>query len=189
MTGAVTGTLDIADVDGLGTGVETALGVNVGSAGAFVTNGGALGTPSSGTLNNCVGTIYAIQAMAGASNPVDGQTVYFGLSSTGPQTTAAIHVVPIPVAGTVIRLDFEVQVAGTLGDAATSAVNFRLNNTTDTQITAAASYTAVRQAYSATVSITVAAGDYFQIKVANPTWATTNPTVVTYTCVVTVRTT
>lgn len=36
-----------------GTGVGTALAVNVGTAGAFVTNGGALGTPSSGTLTNC----------------------------------------------------------------------------------------------------------------------------------------
>jgi len=38
-----------------GTGVETALGVNTGSAGAFVVNGGALGTPSSGTLTNATG--------------------------------------------------------------------------------------------------------------------------------------
>lgn len=38
-----------------GTGVVTALGVNVGTAGAFVVNGGALGTPSSGTLTNCTG--------------------------------------------------------------------------------------------------------------------------------------
>jgi hypothetical protein len=36
-----------------GTGVVTALGVNTGSAGAVVVNGGALGTPSSGTLTNC----------------------------------------------------------------------------------------------------------------------------------------
>lgn len=36
-----------------GTGVVTALGTNVGSAGAVVVNGGALGTPSSGTLTNC----------------------------------------------------------------------------------------------------------------------------------------
>jgi hypothetical protein len=35
-----------------GTGVATALAVNVGSAGAFVTFNGALGTPSSGTLTN-----------------------------------------------------------------------------------------------------------------------------------------
>ena len=38
-----------------GTGVATALGVNTGSAGAFVVNGGALGTPSSGTLTNATG--------------------------------------------------------------------------------------------------------------------------------------
>ena len=40
---------------GYGTGVATALAVNVGSAGAFVVNGGALGTPSSGTLTNATG--------------------------------------------------------------------------------------------------------------------------------------
>ena len=39
----------------LGTSVQTALGVNVGSAGSFVVNGGALGTPSSGTLSNAGG--------------------------------------------------------------------------------------------------------------------------------------
>ena len=38
-----------------GTGVLTALGVNVGSAGAFVVNGGALGTPSSGVATNLTG--------------------------------------------------------------------------------------------------------------------------------------
>lgn len=38
-----------------GTAVLTALGVNVGSAGAFVVNGGALGTPSGGTLTNATG--------------------------------------------------------------------------------------------------------------------------------------
>ena len=40
-----------------GTGVVTALGVNTGSAGAFVVNGGALGTPSSGTLTNATGLV------------------------------------------------------------------------------------------------------------------------------------
>ena len=38
-----------------GTGVVTALGVNTGSAGAFVVNGGALGTPSSGVATNLTG--------------------------------------------------------------------------------------------------------------------------------------
>ena len=40
-------------ISGLGTSVATALGVAVGTSGAFVTNGGALGTPASGTLTNC----------------------------------------------------------------------------------------------------------------------------------------
>jgi hypothetical protein len=53
----VSGTLPVANggtgITALGTNVATALGVNVGTAGAFVVNGGALGTPSSGTLTNC----------------------------------------------------------------------------------------------------------------------------------------
>lgn len=36
-----------------GTGITTALAVNVGTAGAPVINGGALGTPASGALTNC----------------------------------------------------------------------------------------------------------------------------------------
>jgi hypothetical protein len=42
-------------VSGLGTGVATALAVNVGTAGSPVVNGGVLGTPSSGTLTNATG--------------------------------------------------------------------------------------------------------------------------------------
>lgn len=45
----------VSDLSGFGTGVATALGVNVGSAGAPVVNGGALGTPSSGTLTSATG--------------------------------------------------------------------------------------------------------------------------------------
>jgi len=45
----------IGSITGLGTGVATALGVNIGSAGAFITFNGALGTPSSGTLTNATG--------------------------------------------------------------------------------------------------------------------------------------
>lgn len=45
----------VGSITGLGTGVATALAVNTGSSGAFVVNGGALGTPSSGTLTNATG--------------------------------------------------------------------------------------------------------------------------------------
>jgi len=42
-------------ISGLGTGVASALAVNVGTAGSPLVNGGVLGTPSSGTLTNATG--------------------------------------------------------------------------------------------------------------------------------------
>jgi hypothetical protein len=55
LAGNTTVTPAVGSITGLGTGVATALAVNVGSAGAFVTYNGALGTPSSGTLTNATG--------------------------------------------------------------------------------------------------------------------------------------
>jgi hypothetical protein len=52
---AITITPAVGSITGLGTGVATALAVNVGSAGAFTTFNGALGTPLSGTLTSCTG--------------------------------------------------------------------------------------------------------------------------------------
>lgn len=55
-SGTITATaVAIGGITGLGTGVAAALADNVGSAGAFVTFNGALGTPSSGTLTNATG--------------------------------------------------------------------------------------------------------------------------------------
>jgi hypothetical protein len=56
-----------------GTGVVTALGVNTGSAGAFVVNGGDLGTPSGGVVTNLTGTASInINGTVGATTPTTG---------------------------------------------------------------------------------------------------------------------
>ncbi len=66
-----------------GTGVVTALGVNTGSAGAFVVNGGALGTPSSGTVTNLTGTASInINGTVGATTPTTGAFTTLSASST-----------------------------------------------------------------------------------------------------------
>ena len=75
-------------VSGLGTGVATALAVNVGSAGAPVVNGGALGTPSSGTVTNLTGTASInINGTVGATTPAAG--AFTTLSATGVTTVQA----------------------------------------------------------------------------------------------------
>jgi hypothetical protein len=56
-----------------GTGVVTALGVNTGASGAFVVNGGDLGTPSGGVVTNLTGTASInINGTVGASTPTTG---------------------------------------------------------------------------------------------------------------------
>jgi len=66
----------IASVSGQGTGVATALGVNVGTAGAFVVNGGVLGTPSSGALSSCTALplTTGVTGILPAANGGTGQT-------------------------------------------------------------------------------------------------------------------
>lgn len=73
----------VSNLGGLGTGVGTALGINVGSAGAFVTFNGALGTPSSGTVTNLTGTASInINGTVGATTPGTGAFTTLSATST-----------------------------------------------------------------------------------------------------------
>jgi len=70
-------------VSGLGTGVATALAVNVGSAGAPVLFNGALGTPSGGTVTNLTGTASInINGTVGATTATTGAFTTLTTSST-----------------------------------------------------------------------------------------------------------
>jgi hypothetical protein len=73
LAGNTTVTPAVGSITGFGTGVATALAVSTGSAGAFVVNGGALGTPSSGTVTNLTGTASInINGTVGATTPTTG---------------------------------------------------------------------------------------------------------------------
>ena len=141
-----------------------------------------------GSVTGTTGVVYTLQSLSSSYSPVDAQTVYQGAVGVAPTTTANVYVVPFPLAGTVIRAFLEIGVGGTLGTTETSTVSFRLNNTTDTTITASGAYNAARQQFdSGALSIAVVAGDYFQIKTLHPTWVT-NPTGVVHSVSVLVRT-
>jgi len=112
-------------ISGLGTGVATALAVNVGSAGAFVTNGGALGTPSSGVATNLTGTASGLSIGGNAAtattatnatntaitdNTSSSSTWYPTIVSTTtgnlPQTTSSTKLSFVPSTGTLSATAF-----------------------------------------------------------------------------------
>jgi parallel beta-helix repeat protein len=68
----------------LGTGVATALGINVGSAGAFVVLNGALGTPSSATLTNATG----LPISTGVSGLASGVATFLSTPSSANLASA-----------------------------------------------------------------------------------------------------
>jgi hypothetical protein len=81
----VVNTVAVGGITGLGTGVATALGIAIGSAGGPVTNGGALGTPSSGTATNLSGTAASLTAGTVTTNA----NLTGDVTSVGNATTLA----------------------------------------------------------------------------------------------------
>jgi hypothetical protein len=89
------GSVAVGSITGAGTGVLTALAVNVGSAGAVVVNGGAGGTPSSLTLTNATGLptaglVDAAVTLAKMANLAQDQFIGRTTASTGVPQTATI---------------------------------------------------------------------------------------------------
>ena len=81
-------------VSGLGTGVATALAVNVGSSGAPLVNGGVLGTPSSGTVTNLTGTASInINGTVGATTANTG--AFTTLSASGTTTLSGNQIISV----------------------------------------------------------------------------------------------
>lgn len=80
------GSVAIGDVTGLGTNVATALGVAVGSDGAFVTRGGNAGTPSALVGTNITGIppagVTGTAAILGANSFTDTQTATKSIAAT-----------------------------------------------------------------------------------------------------------
>jgi len=106
--------------------------------------------------------------------PVDATTYYFGGQYETPiESTAANHRMYCPKAGT-IRAAYVFWRAGTAGSGENVSMYIRLNNTTDTLIATIGNTAAIKVFSNVALAIAVAQGDYIEIKMVSPTWAT-NP--------------
>ena len=118
-------TIPVSGITGLGTGVATALAVNVGSAGAFVTFNGALGTPSSGTATNLTGTATALSIGGNAATATLASTVTTNANLTGPITSSG-NATTIASLSTAIKLGTLTRVMNTAsGDVSYTGVGFQ----------------------------------------------------------------
>ena len=168
---------------GAGTGVLTALGVNIGTAGAFVVNGGALGTPSSGTLTNATGL--PISGIASLGTGV-GAALGNAVNASGGLTTFGTD---LPLAGGTLTGALVVSgasfgLSGNISAAAWTTSGVRYKNVaatlTDTSSsgTVATAYTDVwggnTIAASSAVVFTNYYGAYFKAPVAGTNVTLTN---------------
>jgi hypothetical protein len=123
LAGNTTVTPAVGSITGLGTGVATALAVNVGSAGAIVVNGGVLGTPSSGTLTNATG----LPISTGVSGLGTGVATALAVN-TGSTGAIVLYngALGTPSSGTVTNLTgtASININGTVGATTPTTGNF-----------------------------------------------------------------
>jgi len=148
-----------------------------GASGNYLTSDGTNWISS--PISFGIGYVLTMQCASG--NPADATTYFIGQNTTLTSLTTsgtASSKLYIPKAGTVTAIYGTFTVGGTLASSGSTSVNLRLNNTTDTLITSAAVMTSADNAFNnASLSISVSAGDYLELKITTPTWAT-NPTTV-----------
>ena len=90
----------VGSISGLGTGVATALGVNVGSAGSILLNGGALGTPASGNFSTGTFTWPTFNQNTTGTAAGLSSTLAIGSGGTGQTTASAAFNALSPITST-----------------------------------------------------------------------------------------
>jgi hypothetical protein len=122
-----------------------------------------------------IGKGYALNGFSGlAATLTDAATIYWGgIASAAPGSTGGAQRLYIPKSGT-IKAVYAWGQAGTAGSNEAWSSYIRLNDTTDTLIQALSSTSTYRVWSNQDLSIAVSVGDYIEIKMVNPTWAT-NP--------------
>jgi len=131
-----------------------------------------------GAIGGGGGTVfYALHVQTATGTLGPGTTKYFGAIPKTWVTDAGTSKIYVRKAGT-IKIAEIYCYSGTAGTGEDWSLYIRVNNTTDTLIATVGLAAKERIFSNAALSIPVVAGDYFEIKMVNPNWAT--PPATTY---------
>lgn len=120
---------------------------------------------------------YISAGFSTAFNPADSTTYFFGTRTVAPATTGGVRRIPLS-AGTAYHVLLWISNGGTLGSNEDVSFYLRINDTTDVTISTTVKTNIAEQVLSFTITDTaVVAGDYAEIKMVTPAYAT-NPTTV-----------
>lgn len=148
-------------------------------SGKFLKDDGTWAAPAGGSGNG-----YVLNGAAdNQATTTDSQTIYWGcFPGLAVTTTAGNTRIYIPKAGA-IKAACVFSHAATAGTNENWSMYIRLNNSSDTLIQTLAANTNQRLWAKYDLNITVAAGDYIEIKEVQPAWAT-NPANVRRACAI-----
>jgi hypothetical protein len=158
-------------VSGLGTGVATALAVNVGSSGAPLVNGGVLGTPSSGTATNLTG-LPLTTGVTGTLPTANGGTNLTSFTSGG-----VVYASSSSALATGSALTFDGTNLGLGGTSASARLYVNANNATATQILQDETNGAKLRVITNSINVDFGnsgGGGYIAVSGANPLTFSTN---------------
>ena len=142
-------------VSGLGTGIATALAVNVGTAGSPVVNGGVLGTPSSGTVTNLTGT-----ASININGTVGATTTNTGAFTTITASSTASASKFLPTGGTVAGTGIYLPAVNTVAISNNGIDTVRFDATNNVLVGTTTNTNSSKVVSSGTISETVASTQY-----------------------------
>jgi hypothetical protein len=155
----------------------------VGTQNQALTSNGAASLPTMQNVTITWSGYNGSWRVAQLTSPADSTTYYGSLNGifTTNQFPANTKFM-IPKAGTITAAYGVVRVNGTLGSNENVTLAFRINNTTDANITTTSQWTAAENTFNnASMSQAVSAGDYVQLKIVTPAWGT-NPTQASISC-------